>query len=106
MRVENGRAFMVTKGDANDAPERWSVPTGDGIGRVTHHVPKVGYVRAFISTRGARLGVLGIVLVLGLYLLVDIWRPSPRSAKARRRSCRQTFGPIRNTRDDAPRQNP
>ena len=75
MRVENGRAFMVTKGDANDAPERWSVPIGDQIGRVAYHVPKVGYVRAFISTRDARLGVLGIVLALGLYLLVDIWRP-------------------------------
>ncbi len=74
-RVENGRAFMVTKGDANDAPERWSVPIGDEIGRVAYHVPKVGYARAFISTRGARLGVLGIVLALGLYLLVDIWRP-------------------------------
>jgi len=78
MRVEDGRAFMVTRGDANDAPERWSVPTGDEIGRVTYHVPKVGYVRAFISTRGARLGVLGVVLALGLYLLVDIWRPRPR----------------------------
>ena len=41
---------MVTRGDANDAPERWTVPTGGEIGRVSYHVPKVGYVRAFIST--------------------------------------------------------
>lgn len=82
LRVEDGRAFMVTRGDANDAPERWSVPIGDEIGRVVYHVPKVGYVRSFISTRGARLGVLGIVLALGLYLLVDIWRPRRRREPA------------------------
>lgn len=77
-RVEGATSFLVTKGDANDAPERWRVPVDDEIGRVAYHVPKLGYVRAFISSRGARLVVLAIVFALGLYLIVDIWHPRPR----------------------------
>ncbi len=74
-RVEGKTAYMVTKGDGNDAPERWSVPAEGEIGRVEYHVPKLGYARAFISTGAARLAVLGIVLAMGLCLLVDIWHP-------------------------------
>ena len=80
MRVEGGMAHMVTQGDANDAPERWSVPVTGEVGRVVYHVPKVGHLRAFITRRDVRLGLLGAVFLLGVLLLVDVWRPRGRSA--------------------------
>lgn len=75
MRVEGGTAYMVTLGDANDAPERWTVPVDGQIGRVRFHVPEVGYVRAAVSGHEARLGLVGAVMLLGALLLVDMWRP-------------------------------
>ena len=74
VRAEGATAFFVTKGDANNASERWSVPTKGEIGRVAYHVPKVGYVRAFITGRNARFAILGGVLLLGLWILADVWR--------------------------------
>ncbi len=75
VRVEGDTFYMVTLGDANDAPERWTVPSDGQIGRVVAHLPKLGYVRAALGTRYARLGALGLVLALGAVLLVDMWRP-------------------------------
>jgi signal peptidase I len=75
MRVDGDTAYMTTLGDANDAPEHWTVRTDGHIGRVVAHLPKLGYARAALSTRYARLGVLGAVLALGAFVLVDMWRP-------------------------------
>jgi signal peptidase len=74
VRAEGGTADFVTKGDANNATERWSVPTKGEIGRVVYHVPKVGYARAFIAGPNARFVILGGVLLLGFWLLSDVWR--------------------------------
>jgi signal peptidase len=74
VRAEGGTAYFVTKGDANDATERWSVPTKGEIGRVVYHVPKVGYARALIAGPNARFAILGGVLLLGFWLLSDVWR--------------------------------
>jgi signal peptidase len=79
VRVEGDTFYMVTLGDANDAPERWTIPANGRLGRVVAHLPKLGYARAALSTRYARLGALGAVLALGALLLVDVWRP-PRKA--------------------------
>jgi signal peptidase len=79
MRVQGGMAHMVTQGDANDAPERWSVPVKGEVGRVAYHLPKLGYLRAFISRREVRLGLLGVVFLIGALVLVDLWRPKGRS---------------------------
>jgi signal peptidase len=73
--VEGDTFKMVTLGDANDVPERWSVPRDGHIGRVVAHLPKLGYVRQALSGRYARLGALGMVLLLGATMLVDVWRP-------------------------------
>jgi signal peptidase I len=79
IRVEGDTAYMVTLGDANDAPERWTVKTDGRIGRVVAHLPKLGYARAALGTRYARLGVMGAVLALGAFLLIDMWRPRRRA---------------------------
>jgi signal peptidase I len=75
VRIDGDTAYMTTLGDANDAPEHWTVATDGHIGRVVAHFPKLGYARAALGTRYARLGVLGAVLALGAFVLVDLWRP-------------------------------
>src|SRR3954451_2040372 len=75
VRVEGDTFYMTTLGDANDVPEHWNVPRTAHIGRVVAHLPKLGYARAWISSRYARLGAMGLVLLLGALMLVDLWRP-------------------------------
>lgn len=74
--IRDGRADMVTRGDANDTSERWAVPTAGEIGRVAYHVPKIGFVREQLNGRSLRLGLIGLVVLLGALVLIDIWRPS------------------------------
>ena len=75
VRVEGDTFYMTTLGDANDVPEHWSVPRTGHIGRVAAHLPKLGYAREWLGSRYARLGAMGLVLLLGALLLVDVWRP-------------------------------
>ena len=75
VRVESDTFYMTTLGDANDVAEHWSVPETGQIGRVVAHLPKLGYARAWLSSRYARLGAMGLVLLLGALMLVDVWRP-------------------------------
>jgi signal peptidase I len=75
VRVAGDTFYMTTLGDANTVPEHWSVPRTGHIGRVVAHLPKLGYVRAWLGSRYARLGAVGVVLLLGALLLVDVWRP-------------------------------
>jgi len=75
VRVEGDTFYMTTLGDANDAPEHWTVPRTGHIGRVVAHLPKLGYARAWLGSRYARLGAMGLVLLLGALMLVDLWRP-------------------------------
>ena len=75
VRVEGDTFYMTTLGDANDVPEHWSVPRTAHIGRVVAHIPKLGYARAWVGSRYARLGAGGLVLLLGALMLVDMWRP-------------------------------
>jgi signal peptidase I len=74
-RVEGNTAHMVTKGDANDTVEKWEVPVDGEIGRVIYHVPKLGYVRALIGTRQGYVILMIGLLLLGGWVLIDVWRP-------------------------------
>jgi signal peptidase len=76
VRLRGGTARFVTKGDANNTPERWSVPADGSIGRVAYDVPKVGYVMAYAGGRHGRILLFALpVLLLAGYELVRIWRP-------------------------------
>jgi signal peptidase I len=77
MSVRDGRAYVVTKGDANDAVERWNVPVSDEIGRVAFVAPKLGYARQWAAGLGGRIVVVVAVALWGLAALRDIWRPRP-----------------------------
>lgn len=76
IEVRGASVHAVTKGDANNTVERWSVPTSARIGRVVLRLPRVGY--ALAVARGPLGKLLLIVipaLLLGVFELVRIWRP-------------------------------
>lgn len=75
MRARDGRVEFTTRGDANNAGERWSVAVAGEIGRVSLRVPKLGYAVAWIGTRDGRLLALIVpALLLGGLELRRIWR--------------------------------
>lgn len=70
---------FVTKGDANEAAERWSVPADGRIGRVTYRLPVLGYVLTVAKSPAARVALLTIpALFLAALALTSIWRPRRR----------------------------
>jgi signal peptidase I len=78
-RIGRGLARMGTKGDANNTPERWSIPADGQIGRVAFRVPKGGYASAYVNKRDMQLMLVVVpALLLGILQLVRIWRPGPR----------------------------
>ena len=78
-RVEDSRAFIVTKGDANHGVERWRIPLSGGLGRVEFRIPKIGYL---VTRMGGRYGKLALIavpaLLLGLFELKRLWLPKER----------------------------
>ena len=71
-------ADVITRGDANELGENWSVSSTDNVGEVVLRVPRVGYVVGLLSTPAGQLGLAGLALALGVLILVVLWRPAPR----------------------------
>ena len=67
--------LFQTKGDVNEDPDPFLVPTRNVVGIVCYHIPYLGYVAQFIKSR---LGFLLIVCLPGLIIigmeLKNIWR--------------------------------
>jgi signal peptidase len=81
--VEGDTVHMVTKGDANDAPERWDIDTSGQIGRVKFHVPLLGHARAMVGTRQGYMVLMLAIVMLGAWVLADVWRrPASREPDA------------------------
>lgn len=73
--VETDRVRVITRGDANTAAERWSVPAGSDVGRVVARVPKVGYLFGRMDSPWFFVFLVAIPsLLLAGSLLVSIWR--------------------------------
>lgn len=74
---------FVTKGDANTEVERWKVAADATIGRVLYRVPRAGSAAHLARSPAGRVGLVGIpAVLLGLWLLVRIWRPRvPQQAR-------------------------
>ena len=64
MRHAGSRVAFVTKGDANDVSERWSVSADGHIGRAVLGVPKVGHVLHAAGTREGKLGLIAVPAAL------------------------------------------
>jgi signal peptidase I len=73
--VDDGQVSVITLGDANSAPERWSAPAGQKVGHVVAKVPRLGYLLGRLNSRIALIGTVAIPsILLALWLLVSIWR--------------------------------
>jgi signal peptidase len=74
--TQGDRTAVVTRGDANNAFERWSVPSDGSIGQVAYRLPMLGRALAPLSST---LGKAGLIVVPALLLcalgLRRIWRP-------------------------------
>jgi signal peptidase len=83
-RIARGRAYMRTRGDANNAPERWSIPAEGQMGRVALRVPKGGYASSYVRQRDLQLMLVVVpAILLGILQLVRIWAPGPREVRHR-----------------------
>jgi len=78
------RVDFVTRGDANAAVERWSVPVDGTIGRVAYRIPHLGFAIAWLSTPPARLALVALpALLLCWSALARIWRPAGDGGRKR-----------------------
>jgi signal peptidase len=67
---------FVTRGDANTATERWSVPADGTVGRVLYRIPKIGYALVWTGTIPFRIVLIAIpALLLCGGGVARIWRP-------------------------------
>jgi signal peptidase I len=88
IREHQGRSYFVTRGDANNAFERWSVLDSGSIGQVVYRLPKLGYALGRVSSGPGKIGLVVIPALILLVLgLIRIWRPQrpgdkPAGAKA------------------------
>ena len=75
---------FVTKGDANNATERWTVPADGQLSRAVYRVPLIGHVALRLrSPLGWALLVAIPLLVLAGQELWRTWRPTPAVDDAR-----------------------
>jgi signal peptidase len=83
VRREGDRLDFITRGDANNNVERWSVPADGSIGTVIYRVPKLGYALASTGSGPGRIALIAIpaLLLCGLGL-IRIWSPDRVGARA------------------------
>jgi signal peptidase I len=76
VRIAEGTAHVVTKGDNTNAVERWDVPAGGSIGRAEYRIPLLGFLVFWLHGPLGRIGLIVIpALLLAGYELWRIWRP-------------------------------
>lgn len=74
-RTSGGVAHFVTQGDANNAVERWSIPSDGSMARVAYRVPGVGRVLGELRTRSVLLLIVPAALLAAFELVRIWWRP-------------------------------
>ena len=85
VRGKAGIGFK-TKGDANNAPDSWTIPAASVLGRQVATIPLLGYVGAFARSRPGFL--LLIVLPACILVVIEILgiAGEVRDARARKKS--------------------
>lgn len=80
----SGKPTFITKGDANSAPDAWTVQyPGNTAGKVALAIPYVGYVTHALGGPQGRLALLVVpVVTLTIMWLVQIWRPASALASS------------------------
>ncbi|ADB52052.1 signal peptidase I [Conexibacter woesei] len=83
-RAPAGRFAVTTRGDANPAPERWSIPADGTVGRLRARVAGVGALAAPLRGEISRgLAVVATTALLAALALWAIWRPAARKQTQR-----------------------
>jgi signal peptidase I len=72
LRIVDGTAHVVTKGDNTNAVERWDVPAAGSLGRVEYRVPLLGFLVFWLH--GALASVALIVVPSVLLAGFEVWR--------------------------------
>jgi signal peptidase len=76
LKVTGDVVHVVTKGDANNTVERWTVPADGQIGKVVLRVWKIGYPLVYVHSRYGLIGLVAIpAFLLCLLELKRIWAP-------------------------------
>jgi signal peptidase len=87
IRGEGSALHFETKGDANEALDRYPVPAGEVVGTVRWHVPQLGYLVERVGTgRGFILLVLipGVIIICGeVWNIVNAVRRERRNRRPR-----------------------
>jgi hypothetical protein len=74
-RAANGSILARTKGDANPAPDAWTVPLRPTVPTVVASVPKLGYLLAGMQSRYwtqrllMALGGLAVTVAVVIFIL-------------------------------------
>jgi signal peptidase len=78
LRIVDGTAHVVTKGDNTNAVERWDVPADGSLGRVEYRVPLLGFLVFWLHGALASVALIVVpALLLAAFELRRIWRPDP-----------------------------
>jgi len=85
-RGPGGRPAIVTKGDANDAPDTWTfAPTRPTLNRVEFDLPYLGHAYAKLTTKEGRMLAFAIPgLIIAASVLLGLWRDAGRDVQRRR----------------------
>jgi signal peptidase I len=76
VRRHGARFELVTKGDANNASERWTMDADGELSRAVYRVPLAGRLLARTSSREGKLAlIVAPLLLLGAWEIRRIWRP-------------------------------
>ena len=74
--LKSGRYEFLTKGDANNAVERWTLPASGKLGRIVYRVPVAGHAMLWIRTPMGWIAFVVLpLLMLGAQELIRTWRP-------------------------------
>ncbi|MBU4332629.1 signal peptidase I [Patescibacteria group bacterium] len=88
IKVEQGKTTYITKGDANNGPDKREIASREIIGKVLFNVPYVGYA---IDTAKKPWGFILIIVIPALIIIYDegvkIWKEIKRvrNKKTRKR---------------------
>jgi signal peptidase I len=76
VRLADGVAHFVTKGDNTNTAERWDLPASGSIGRVEYRIPLLGFLVFWLHGPFARIALIVLpALLLAAFELRRIWRP-------------------------------
>jgi signal peptidase I len=81
VRASGHRYELVTKGDANNASERWTMEADGELSRALYRVPLAGRLLERTSSPQGKLAlIIAPLLLLGAWEIRRIWRPRESTA--------------------------